>query len=200
MLISQILTLRLESVLPNLIHTDQTGFVQGRLSCDNWRLYFVTTFQLLKKVTNNLKRMDFLPIYLTASVNVIQKSILPKCLYLFQNLPISPPLHLFKNMQSLFSSVIWNNESPRICLQVLYLPYKAGGLNLPNLKMYYWAAQLTQVKQWFSPALGLYPAQELMTFYHMSWNTLTILACIRRLQITQSFLIVYNNTRMESNS
>lgn len=65
-----------------------------------------------------------------------------------------------ENMQSILSSFIWNNKSPRIHLQVLYLPYNAGGLNLPNLKLYYWAAQLSQVKQWFSPSLSYWARLE----------------------------------------
>ena len=39
-IIAKALALRLERVLPSIIHLDQTGFVQGRTSTDNLRRYF----------------------------------------------------------------------------------------------------------------------------------------------------------------
>lgn len=39
------------------------------------------------------------------------------------------------------SNFIWNNKRPKLRLSLLYLSYDGGGLQLPNLKWYYWAAQ-----------------------------------------------------------
>lgn len=122
--------------------------------------YHLNYSPLIEKVTNDLKRMNLLPISLMGRTNIIKMSILPKFLFLFQNIPFSPPLLFFKKMQSIFSSFIWESKSPRISQQVLQLPYNDGGLNLPNLNIYFLAAQLTQIRHgqdW-----------NLMTFFHMN--------------------------------
>ena len=75
-------------------------------------------------------------------INVLKMSILPKFLYLFQSIPLAPPPSLFNFLKKLFSNFIWNNKRPRLRLSLLYLPYDRGGLQLPNLEWYYWAAQI----------------------------------------------------------
>lgn len=65
-------------------------------------------------------------------------------------LPIQLPQYVFKKIQSLFSSFIWRGKVPRVSISVLYLPLESGGL--PNMKLYYWAAHLGQLKQWFKKA------------------------------------------------
>lgn len=107
---------------------------------------------LVQKVLKDLKRMSLLPFSLIGRSNIIKTTVLPKFLYLFQNLPITPPTQFFQKMQSAFISFIWNNKAARISIKVLYLPYNKGGLNLPNLKLYYLAAQLGQIHLWFLPS------------------------------------------------
>ena len=120
------------------------------IPCKIENAYTANFPSLIEKVSDDLKRWTSLPISFLGRVNLIKMAILPKFLHLFQNLPIPIPTSFFKKIQSIFISFIWNNKSPRVGIQVLYLPYNAGGLNLPNLKLYYWACQLNQIKQWLS--------------------------------------------------
>ena len=68
---------------------------------------------------------------------------------LFQKLEILFPyssaistILFFCKLEKLFLNFIWTNRRPRIQLSLLYLPYDGGGLQVPNLQWYYWAAQL----------------------------------------------------------
>jgi len=70
---------------------------------------------------------------------------------LFQWVPLSPPPQFFSKMNQLFTNFIWNNRRPRLRLSLLYLPFERGGLQLPNLKWYFWAAQIRAAMHWFSP-------------------------------------------------
>lgn len=54
-------------------------------------------------------------------------------------------------MKQLFTKFIWNNRRSRLRLSLLYLPYERGGLQLPNLQWYFWAAQIRAAMHWFSP-------------------------------------------------
>lgn len=53
-------------------------------------------------------------------------------------------------MNNIFRKFIWNANKPRLRLRLLYLPYERGGLRLPNLKLYYWSAQLRSAMFYFS--------------------------------------------------
>ena len=73
---------------------------------------------------------------------------LPRLLFLFQSLPILVPQSIFKLLEKLISKFTWQNQRPRIQLKGLMSAKEKGGLNLPNLKFYYWATQLRVVVAW----------------------------------------------------
>ncbi len=81
---------------------------------------------------------------------MIKMSLLPKILYLFQNIPLCPPSSFFTTLRKLFTDFIWNNNQARVRLSLLNLPYNRGGLQFPNLQWYYWAAQLRSTLHYFS--------------------------------------------------
>jgi hypothetical protein len=51
-------------------------------------------------------------------------------------------------INGLLSNFIWNLMTSRVKWTVLHLPCKAEALGLPQMKLYYWAAQLVSLKQW----------------------------------------------------
>ena len=81
-------------------------------------------------------------------------NVLPKLLYPFQMLPIDIPKPTFDNGQKndkldrLISKFIWQGKRPRIRLKTLQLSKPKGGLKLPNLRYYFWAAQLKPLTIW----------------------------------------------------
>ena len=78
----------------------------------------------------------------------MRMNVLPRLLFLFQSLPILVPQSVFKLLEKLISKCIWQNQTPRIQLKILMSAKDKGGLNPPNLKLYYWAAQLRAVVAW----------------------------------------------------
>ncbi len=53
-------------------------------------------------------------------------------------------------LNKLISQFTWQHKRPRIRLKILHLAKNKGGLALPNLKFYYWAAQLAAIVDWIS--------------------------------------------------
>lgn len=129
---------------------------------------------LLNKITEELKRMGHLPISLVGRVNIVKMSVLPKFLYLFQNLPINPPHSFFKKVHSLVSSFIWNNKTPRVRMSVLHLPYESGGLKLPNFYYYFLSSQLTQFQQWFLDNSCSWKKKRNLGYFPLQFETFTI--------------------------
>ena len=105
---------------------------------------------ILSSTSNTLKRWSDLPISLIGRINILKMNILPKFLYLFQSIPLSPPPTLFPKLKELMTNFIWNNRRSRLRISLLYLPYDRGGLQVPNFLWYYWAAQIKAIMHWFS--------------------------------------------------
>ena len=89
---------------------------------------------LTHKVTQLINKWNNLPISMIGQTNVLNILILPKFLYLFHYIPLSPPPSLFNFLKKLFSNFIRNNKRPKLRLSLLYLPYDRGGLQQPNLE------------------------------------------------------------------
>uniref|UniRef100_A0AAR2INH7 Reverse transcriptase domain-containing protein n=1 Tax=Pygocentrus nattereri TaxID=42514 RepID=A0AAR2INH7_PYGNA len=105
---------------------------------------------LISEVQESLNKWQIMPISMIGRINMIKMNILPKFLYLFQSLPLPLPKLFFDELNSIFTRFIWNNKKPRLRLRLLHLPYERGGLQLPNLKLYYWSAQLRSAMFYFS--------------------------------------------------
>lgn len=105
----------------------------------------------VQSVTESIHRWMPMHISILGRISILKISILAKFLYLFQCIPLPSPQTFFCNIRKLFSSFIWNNRRPRFRLSLLYLPYERGGLQVPNLQWYYWAAQLCTAMFYFRP-------------------------------------------------
>lgn len=110
---------------------------------------------IVAQVNDSLDRWMNLPLTIIGRINIIKMNILPKFLYLFQSIPLTPPPTFFSNMKKVFTKFIWNRRRSRLRLTLLYLPYERGGLQLPNLLWYVRAAQLRSALFWFSNAPNL---------------------------------------------
>ncbi len=75
-------------------------------------------------------------------------NILPMLLYFFQSLAIWILVSVLRMLDKLISTFIWYKRKPRIKLKQLAYPKSQGGLNLPNLKLYYWAAKRGGMAEW----------------------------------------------------
>lgn len=104
--------------------------------------------KLLKEINADLNRWDLLPLSLLGRIECIRMNILPRLLFLFQNLPVFIPQSTFKLLDKLMSKCIWQNKRPRVRLKILMSSKENGGLSLPNFKLYYWAAQMKAIVAW----------------------------------------------------
>ena len=78
-------------------------------------------------------------------------NILPRLLYLFQTLPVEVTTQQFAEWDKLISRYIWNGKKPRIKYRTLQLKKEYGGMGLPCLLEYYYAAQLRPLICWCNP-------------------------------------------------
>uniref|UniRef100_A0A8C4X2W1 Reverse transcriptase domain-containing protein n=1 Tax=Erpetoichthys calabaricus TaxID=27687 RepID=A0A8C4X2W1_ERPCA len=103
----------------------------------------------MEKVKQDLHRWSTLHLTLAGRFNVVKMNILPKLLFLFENIPIYINKSFFKQLDSTITSFIWNSKHPRIQRATLQRPKAEGGMALPNFQFYYWAANLLiNISEW----------------------------------------------------
>ena len=90
----------------------------------------------MKEIKNNINRRRDILCSWVGGINIVKMTILPNTMYRFKAISIKLPMILFTELEQKLSQFIWKQKRPRVAKVVLRKKNGAGGLNLPDFRLY----------------------------------------------------------------
>ena len=134
-------------------------------------LYSENYKTLMKEIKDDINRWRNIPCSWIGRINIVKMIILPKAIYRFNAIPIKLPMAFFTDLEQKVLQFIWKRKRPQIAKAILRKKNGAGGMRLPDFRVYYKATVIKTVRYWHrSMVQDRVPRDRPMHIDHLIYN------------------------------